>query len=248
MECWHVCVQTSWLSSFSKQWGLIFNLVWFKPYGISFPLPFLSFTIGFIIFLIHFRDVSRLWLPTDPIISDFKKHVWEQMSPCLFFWDECNCCTSHIVYFHNIVLPFLMCVNCVDHFVSVTSWSHVWMSVQATCFVSEKLLTYNVLWFTTVPFECEEASVPVCVGMLRHDSLMGDCSLISLRFEYCLLNMSETFEQAAGQTRTPSLDAVLSNRWHLKCISSTVGELITLQKCYHWAPPIPHLHRIIYFE
>lgn len=78
-----------------------------------------------------------------------------------------------------------MSVNCVDHFVSVTSWSLMCgCLVQVTCLSEKALFNFKKQCplIYTVPFECEEASVPVCVGMCWHGSLMGDCSLISLRF------------------------------------------------------------------
>lgn len=73
-----------------------------------------------------------------------KCRLFSMSSSSFFCLNECNCCTSSIVYFHNIVLPFLMSVNCVDHFVSVTSWSVMCgCLVQVTCLSGKALFNFK---------------------------------------------------------------------------------------------------------
>lgn len=175
-----------------------------------------------------------------------------------FILNECNCCTSHTVYFHDIVLPFLMSVNCVDHCVNVTSWSLMCGCLYQYMFVSKALFNWIMFSYLHRTIWMWRSQRPCFCGDLL--ARFFDGRLFSDQFVLWLLpvNISETFEQwqplqkkkAAGQTRTPSLDAVLWNRWHLKCISSTVAELITLQKCCHWAPlpsPIPTDKCILFY-
>lgn len=174
------CVCTDKLT-FSKQSGLIFSLAWFKPYWISFFYLFclllLTCSRHYIWFLswmylaCNFQQITSSWT----LKKKKKAHV---LNKCSFFFphvlflfvlNECNCSTSHIVYFHNIVCQ--MCLMC---------------ECPGFIFVLNVLSTWRCPFIYTVPCECEDASVPVCLGMYWPSSLMGDCSLISLCFEYCL--------------------------------------------------------------
>lgn len=114
------------------------------------------------------------------------KHNCTFFSPsCLLFLFWMNVTVIHQALYIFIFLPFLLSVDCSDHFVSVMV-SHVWISIQVTCLSKKALFTLKYPLIYTVPFECEKTCISACVGMCWLGSLMGDCSLISLSFEYCL--------------------------------------------------------------
>lgn len=79
----------------------------------------------------------------------------------IFFFTWTNVTVAHQALYIFTVLPFLMSVKSVDHFVSITSWS--FMSVCMICVreaVLNKKKTKSLLY--AVPFECVHASPAVC--------------------------------------------------------------------------------------
>lgn len=111
--------------------------LWFDSHHTGYiSFIFLSFTIDLFPSLYLFLGCILLVISNRSRHPGLKKKSFEQMLFFVFFFhvlfsfgsNECKRWTSHIVYIHNIMLPFLMSVKCVDHFVSVTSLSHVWMS------------------------------------------------------------------------------------------------------------------------
>lgn len=100
-------------------------------------------------------------------------------------------------------LPFLMSVNCVDHFVHCYFIVLiVWMSVQVFTRLSQKALfnlkkrlKKKVLLLYTVPFECEEASVFFFVwGMCWQRFLWWATALWSARASSSFLLLSVAWE------------------------------------------------------
>lgn len=177
-----------------------------------------------------------------------------------FVLNECNRCTSSVVCIDShcpaisdvcqlFWWPLCQCYLMVSPMCGCLS--------EVMCFVSKKkkkkksFISLETPLKYAAPFECEESRrccffVFICFPGVRGCTgwvlAMGDCSVISLCFEYIRLRtwvrrLNKNFrgeEEVGG--RTSWLDAVLWNRWHLKCI---IAELITLQKCCHWAPPLP---------
>lgn len=124
------CVCTDWLSSISKQLGIIFPLICFKPYRIFFPfVVFYSWLDPVIIFdlfpgcilLVTFNWSHHFGVQKKQTCLNTNVDFF--FSPCLSFLFWMNVTVVHQALYIFIVLPFPMSVNCLDHFVSVTSWS-----------------------------------------------------------------------------------------------------------------------------
>lgn len=122
-------VQMSWLSSSSKRLGLIFPFGLISTIPETFPLSFFVFYYWLVLFIFDLFPGCIL-LVTFNWSHHSEKHTSE--NKCSFFshvffhvlalvLNGCNCITHCI--FSYTVLPLLMSVKCVDHFVSVTSWS-----------------------------------------------------------------------------------------------------------------------------
>lgn len=105
------------------------------------------------------------------------------------------------IFIHCLAIPYV-CQMCRPFYHCYLMVCHVWMSVKVTWLSQKLYLTQKCPLIYTEPFECEEASIPVCVGMCWHGSLMGDCSLISLCFEFCLWTLSEVFIPALEEKKS----------------------------------------------
>lgn len=129
MECWHVC--TDWICTW-KQLGLFFFSCLFFNFLIQYcfllcfalitPQSLNSFFDVILPVILHWSSL-RPNRNVDFVVSFFFSRS------LFFFWT--NVTVAHQALYIFTVLPFLMSVKYVDHFVSVTSWS--FMSVCTVC-------------------------------------------------------------------------------------------------------------------
>lgn len=137
------------------------------------------------------------------------------------------------IFIHCLAIPYV-CQLCRPFCQCYLMVFHVWMSVKVTSqklYLTKKLSSYLHrtiwMWRSQRPCLCGDVLAWFFDGRLFSDQLV--LWILNIRWDVWTIPALEEKKKAAGQTRTPSLKAVLWNCWHLKCILSTVAELITVQ-------------------
>lgn len=132
------------------------------------------------------------------------------MSYSCLFLNECNCCASHIVYFHNIVLPFLMSVECVAHFVVLP---HVWMS-GFHLWLKMPFYLHRTMWMWRRQHPClfGEAG-PV----LWWETVLWSACALNIACEHKLDVWTITAFKKSHQLNQDA-PTLWDSCWHLKCV------------------------------
>lgn len=193
-----MCVQISWLSSFSKQSHVC--LIWFKTHYI-FSLTFSE--LIFFIIIISFSNVSYLYLLADHVI--LKKFA----SNCKHCFHVIFCSEwMYLLHIFTTLITPCVCQLC-RHFVSITSWILMYKR-QLHVFAHLKMSSLHTIiwmWRGQCPCLCRAVLVRLFGGKLNSDQ--PGLWIFPVK-------MKQMFEQSL---HVSSIHLDLRNVWHLKCIT-----------------------------
>lgn len=133
-----------------------------------------------------------------------------------------------IPYVCQLCRPFCQCylmVSCVDVCKSYMVVSKALFNSKMSSYLHRTIW----MWRSQRSCLCGDLLAQLFDGRLFSDQPVLWILPVNIKRDIWTITAFGGKKKATGQTRTPSLDAVLWNCWHLKCILSIVAELISLE-------------------